>query len=228
MKKSISFACISLLVGSLAVAQTTQTPTMPPSSTPSATSAAMTSTDEFRASKLIGTNVKNNDGDTIGEMDDLIISSGDKMLQAILSVGGFLGIGERHVAIPFKDLKVTRVNNDNELFYQATKDQLEGMPKFSYDETEKMAQTVRTSKLIGMNVKNGTDETIGEVEDLIVTAADAMPKVVLDVGNYLDSGEKLVSVPYDSLKMSGTEDKEIIYTTTKEELSTMPTFTYNP
>jgi ribosomal 30S subunit maturation factor RimM len=228
MKKSIYFACMSLLVGSLATAQTTQTPAMPHSSTPAVTSADMASADEFRASKLIGTNVKNNAGDTIGEMDDLIISSGDKMLQAILSVGGFLGIGDRHVAIPFKDLKVTRVNNTNELFYVATKDQLEGMPKFSYDETEKMAQTVRASKLIGMNVKNGTDETIGEVEDLIVTAADAMPKVVLDVGNYLDSGEKLVSVPYDSLKMSGTEDKEIIYTTTKEELSTMPTFTYNP
>jgi sporulation protein YlmC with PRC-barrel domain len=227
MKKTVSFACMSLLVGSLAVAQTTQTPTMPHSSTPAATSAAMTSTDEFRASKLIGVNVKNNDGETIGEVDDLIMSSGDKMLQAILSVGGFLGIGERHVAVPFKDIKVTRVNNDNELFYQATKDQLEGMPKFSYDETEKMAQMVRASKLIGMNVKNGTDETIGEVEDLIVSAADGMPKAVLDVGNYLDSGEKLVSVPYDSLKMSGTEDKEIIYTTTKEELSSMPAFTYN-
>lgn len=228
MKKSIYVACMSLLMGSLAVAQTMQTPARPQSTTPSATSADMTSTEAFRTSKLIGTNVKNNDGDTIGEMEDLIISSGDQMLQAILSVGGFLGIGERHVAIPFKDLKVTHVNNNPEVFYQATKAELEGMPKFSYDESEKMAQTVRASKLIGMNVKNGMDETIGEVEDLMVTAADATPKVVLDVGNYLDSGEKLVSVPYDSLKMSGTEDKEIIYTTTKEELSTLPTFTYNP
>ena len=228
MKKSIYVACMSLLIGSLAVAQTMQTPARPQSTTPSATSADMTSTEAFRTSKLIGTNVKNNDGDTIGEVEDLIISSGDQMLQAILSVGGFLGIGERHVAIPFKDLKVTHVNNNPEVFYQATKAELEGMPKFSYDESEKMAQTVRASKLIGMNVKNGMDETIGEVEDLMVTAADATPKVVLDVGNYLDSGEKLVSVPYDSLKMSGTEDKEIIYTTTKEELSTLPTFTYNP
>ena len=228
MKKSIYFACISLLVGSLAVAQTTQRPAMPKSAMPSTTSADMTSTDVFRASKLIGTNVKNNDGDTIGEVDDLIISSGDQMLQAILSVGGFLGIGERHVAVPLKDLKMARVDNKPEVFYQATKAELEGMPKFSYDETEKMAQTVRASKLIGMNVENGMNETIGEVEDLMVTAADATPKVVLDVGNYLDSGEKLVSVPYKSLKMSGTEDKEIIYTTTKEDLSTMPTFTYNP
>jgi ribosomal 30S subunit maturation factor RimM len=228
MKKSIYFACISLLVGSLAVAQTTQRPAMPKSTTPSATSADMTSTDAFRASKLIGTNVKNNDGDTIGEVDDLIISNGDQTLQAILSVGGFLGIGERHVAVPFNELKMARVNNNPEVFYQATKAELEGMPKFSYDESEKMAQTVRASKLIGTNVKNGMDETIGEVEEIMVTAADATPKVVLDVGHYLDSGEKLVAVPYNSLKMSGTEDKDIIYTTTKEDLSTMPTFTYTP
>jgi ribosomal 30S subunit maturation factor RimM len=227
MKKSIYFACISLLVGSLAVAQTTQRPAMPKSATPSATSADMTSTDAFRASKLIGTNVKNNDGDTIGEVDDLIISNGNQMLQAVLSVGGFLGIGERHVAVPFKELKMARANNP-EVFYQATKAELEGTPKFSYDESEKMAQTVRASKLIGMNIENGMDETIGEVEDLMVSAADATPKVVLDVGNYLDDGEKRVLVPYSSLKMSGTEDKEIIYTTTKEELSTMPTFTYTP
>ena len=111
MKKSIYFACISLLVGSLAVAQTTQRPTMPKSATPSATSADMTSTDAFRASKLIGTNVKNNDGDTIGEVDDLIISSGNQMLQAVLSVGGFLGIGERHVTVPFKELRRPRPNS---------------------------------------------------------------------------------------------------------------------
>jgi ribosomal 30S subunit maturation factor RimM len=185
----------------------------------------MTMTDEFRASKLMGVNVKNNDGDTIGEVDDLILSSGNQML-AILSVGGFLGLGERHVAVPYKDLKVTRVNNDNQISYQATKAVLEGMPKFSYDESEKMAQSIRASKLIGMNVKDGTDETIGEIKELMVTTAGLTPHVILDVGDYLDSGDKLVSIPYSSLKMSGTEDKEIVYTTTKNELMAMPAFTY--
>jgi sporulation protein YlmC with PRC-barrel domain len=188
----------------------------------------MTMTDAFRASKLIGVDVKNNAGDTIGEVDDLILSSGDQMLQAILSVGGFLGIGERHVAVPYKALQVTRVNNDNQIFYQATKAELEGMPKFSYDASEKMAQSVRVSKLIGMNVNNGTDETIGEVKEFMVPTTGLTPHVILSVGDYLDSGDKLVSIPYSSLKMSGTEDKEIAYTTTKNELMAMPAFTYKP
>jgi sporulation protein YlmC with PRC-barrel domain len=150
------------------------------------------------------------------------------MLQAVRSVGGFLGIGERHVAVPFSDLKVTSVNNDNEIFYQATKAELEGMPKFSYDDSEKMTQSIRASKLIGMDIKNGTDEEIGEVKDLIVSAMGATPHVIIDVEDYLDSGDKLVSIPYSSLEMSGTEDKEIVYTTTKDELMAMPAFTYKP
>ena len=90
MKKSIYFACISLLVGSLAVAQTTQRPAMPKSATPSATSADMTSTDAFRASKLIGTNVKNNDGDTIGEVLEVMADlarEGRTMLVATHEMG---------------------------------------------------------------------------------------------------------------------------------------------
>jgi hypothetical protein len=102
------------------------------------------------------------------------------------------------------------------------------MPKFSYDESEKMAQSVRVSKLIGMNVNNGTDETIGEVKEFMVPTTGLTPHVILSVGDYLDSGDKLVSIPYSSLKMSGTEDKEIVYTTTKNELMAMPAFTYKP
>jgi hypothetical protein len=73
MKKSMYLACISLVVSSLAVAQTRQTPAMPQSTMPSATSATMTATDAFRTSKLMGTKVKTNDGDTLRELDDLII-----------------------------------------------------------------------------------------------------------------------------------------------------------
>jgi sporulation protein YlmC with PRC-barrel domain len=184
--------------------------------------------DQVRASKLIGTNVKNNEGDTIGDIDDLIISGGDKTVQAVVSVGGFLGIGEQHVSVPYNELKISRMNEDYEVFYPATKAELEGMPKFSYDEATAMAQTVRASKFIGTNIKNATDETIGEVDDLTVTSAEAMPKVILSVGDYLDGGEKLVAVPYDALKVSATDDKEVIYTTTKDELAAMPAFSYAP
>ena len=57
----------------------------------------------YRASKLKGTNVTNDKNERIGEIDDLIIGR-DKVLFAILEVGGFLGLGNRLVAVPYNSL----------------------------------------------------------------------------------------------------------------------------
>jgi hypothetical protein len=48
----------------------------------------------YRASKLIGTHVTNDKNEKIGEIDDFVIGR-DKVLFAILEVGGFLGVGKR-------------------------------------------------------------------------------------------------------------------------------------
>jgi len=59
----------------------------------------------FRASKLAGTSVYNRDKDKIGTIDDLILSPSDHSAFAILSVGGFLGMGKHYVAVPFSDIR---------------------------------------------------------------------------------------------------------------------------
>lgn len=63
---------------------------------------------QWRSSKVIGVNVYNDAGDKIGAIDDLIIDKSGKIDNVVLSVGGFLGIGERHVAVPMD--KLTWVN----------------------------------------------------------------------------------------------------------------------
>ena len=65
----------------------------------------------------------------MGEVDDLIMSRNGKIKKVILSVGGFLGIGDRLVAVPFKSLKIDEKNN---IIYNVTKQQLENHPVFSY------------------------------------------------------------------------------------------------
>jgi len=82
----------------------------------------------YRASKLIGAEVMNGDKDQIGTVDDVIVSPAQEPY-AILSVGGFLGIGTRLVAVPFKDLQVAdkRLRMDG-----ATKDSLRALPEFRY------------------------------------------------------------------------------------------------
>jgi hypothetical protein len=83
----------------------------------------------YRSSKIVGSSVVNQHDDKIGTVDDLIIEPSDQVPFAILSVGGFLGVGEHLVAVPFKDLKVSE--NKIEL-PGATKDELKAMPEFRY------------------------------------------------------------------------------------------------
>jgi sporulation protein YlmC with PRC-barrel domain len=54
----------------------------------------------YRASKLIGATVKNEQGERVGKVEDIIVSPDGKVTMAVLEVGGFLGIGDRRVAIP--------------------------------------------------------------------------------------------------------------------------------
>jgi sporulation protein YlmC with PRC-barrel domain len=84
----------------------------------------------YRASKLSGADVYNRNKDSIGTLDDLIVSpSGDRGTYAILSVGGFLGMGKHLVAVPFNDLQI---ENRRVVLPEATKKSLEALPEFRY------------------------------------------------------------------------------------------------
>jgi sporulation protein YlmC with PRC-barrel domain len=60
---------------------------------------------DWRASKLVGVNVYNDANEKIGDINDVILDKSGKASKVILGVGGFLGIGEHNVAVPFDKLK---------------------------------------------------------------------------------------------------------------------------
>jgi sporulation protein YlmC with PRC-barrel domain len=66
---------------------------------------------KWRASKLVGANVYNQLGQSIGSVDDLLIGEDGKVANAVLSVGGFLGIGGKLVSIPFNEFKFVESKN---------------------------------------------------------------------------------------------------------------------
>lgn len=83
----------------------------------------------YRASKVIGSSVVNDANETIGKIDDLLISSDSKQPYAVLSVGGFLGMGTRLVVVPYETLKFT----DNKVVLPGgTKEGLKMLPEFKY------------------------------------------------------------------------------------------------
>ncbi len=91
---------------------------------------------QVRASELIGEDVENAKDDEIGEIDDLVYSRGDNQLYAIISVGGFLGMGERLVVVPYSDLRVSADGDD--VYLDATENSLKALPEFKYIDGEEM------------------------------------------------------------------------------------------
>ena len=81
-----------------------------------------------RASKLIGADVENDAGETIGTIDDLILV-GHSVEFAVLSVSGFLNLGSKLVAISFNDLQMDR---ESVVLPGATREELRRLPEFHY------------------------------------------------------------------------------------------------
>jgi len=82
-----------------------------------------------RASKIIGTPVYNEQGEKVGDIDDLIVTPDRTLSYAIVSVGGFLGLGGRLVAIPVEQIRAER---DKLILPRATKEELKKVPEFQY------------------------------------------------------------------------------------------------
>jgi PRC-barrel domain len=81
------------------------------------------------ASKVTGTSVYNTQGDQLGEIYDVMVDKrSGKIAYAIMSFGGFLGIGERYHPLPWPNLKYD--TRQGGYVVGLTKEQLEGAPTF--------------------------------------------------------------------------------------------------
>jgi len=83
----------------------------------------------MRASRLIGSDVFNDGDEHIGTLDDLMIGDDGTVGFAILSVGGFLGIGSRLVAVTFDSLTI---DDYRVVLPGATREELRRLPEFDY------------------------------------------------------------------------------------------------
>ena len=143
----ITLATTAALASSAFAQTATTTETAPATTTaPAATTGTVAGTvaggDVFVAAKpadilsynLVGLNVHNSQNETIGEIRDLILSDGE-LAGYILSVGGFLGIGERYVIVNPGSVMVTYNEADKkwDARLETTKEVLQAAPEFKYE-----------------------------------------------------------------------------------------------
>lgn len=92
--------------------------------------AAMAPFGKAEAGKLIGQSVETPAGERIGEVEAVNIGTDGKVSNVIVGVGGFLGVGERDVALAWKDLRISE--NGEKVVANLSKTSLEGMAAYKY------------------------------------------------------------------------------------------------
>jgi sporulation protein YlmC with PRC-barrel domain len=155
---------LALFASAGALAQTTT------SDTPSATgTVTQQQAGEYLADDVIGATVRNAQDENIGSVADLVIDQNGQVKAAVLSVGGFLGIGDKHVAVPWNQVKIgaaprasasgsasgsADAARDPAVMVNMTKDQLKQAPAFrtmaqQQRETERARSTPGTTTAPG-------------------------------------------------------------------------------
>lgn len=90
---------------------------------------------EQSSSSLIGLRVENTEGENLGDINYLVLDANGNVTTAVIGVGGFLGIGEKNVGVPFKDLKMGNNKNGTRVaMVTATKDTLTAAPNYVWNE----------------------------------------------------------------------------------------------
>jgi sporulation protein YlmC with PRC-barrel domain len=69
----------------------------------------------------------------IGDIDDVLVDSAGKVTGLVIGVGGFLGLGEKNVIVPYSAVKKTKKNDKWWLTINETKDDLKNARGFKYD-----------------------------------------------------------------------------------------------
>ena len=90
----------------------------------------LTADNQLRAGKLVGADVYNDKAQSVGSIDDILLSQGQGKAQtAVISVGGFLGMGTRLVSVPFNKLKIGK---NKVIMPGATEQALKKMPEYKF------------------------------------------------------------------------------------------------
>lgn len=193
----------------------------------------------YKATRLIGQEVKDLRGESIGEIKDLALDTTQQRVSyAVLSFGGVLGVGDELFAVPMGAFEPSQ--QDNELVLNVTEQQLKEMKGFDDDHWPSDASgywgdpqaasmngsarlaaagpVIKASEYLDGEVNNFKGEELGEIEDLAIELKTGKIKyAVIEHGGLLGIGEKLVAVPVSSLS-AGPDEDEVVLNASQEEL----------
>jgi sporulation protein YlmC with PRC-barrel domain len=185
--------------------------------------------------------VVNNSGETLGEIQDLAIDTDhERVAYAVLSFGGFLGMGDKWFAIPATALTLPA---DHDHFVLAMeKDRLSNAPGFEKNRWPQMGDSTwesgihkfygkqpywmnvgegstprnvnriqKASDIMGRAVHNDQRENLGTIKDLVIDPDQyRIAYTVLSFGGFLGLGDKLFAMPASVLQLPSNENFAVL------------------
>ncbi|EFM59919.1 PRC-barrel domain-containing protein [Brucella sp. BO2] len=196
---------------------------------------------QLLTSDFIGQPVYNgpsDDADNIGTVNDIILGADGTPQAMVIGVGGFLGVGEKDVAIGCNHFSwIDKSGGTRWLMVDADKEQLEKAPVFDRNAAftangasraaEKTVTTKKTSrvipegmkpianeglsaeKLIGAMVYDADETKIGTIGDVLMSADGQTEAFVVDVGGFLGINSKPVAISIANLDVATGKDGKL-------------------
>jgi sporulation protein YlmC with PRC-barrel domain len=93
---------------------------------------------EQSTSSIIGLRIENSGGDKLGDINYLVLDNAGKVSTVVIGVGGFLGVGEKNVGVPYGELKFSDKDGHQIAVIDATKDALSSAPNYVWTEKSAM------------------------------------------------------------------------------------------
>jgi len=209
------------------------------------------STRYMRASKLIGKDVRNAQGEKLGDIKEVIVDvANSRVHYVVLEFGGVLGLGEKHFAYPVRAFKASSDKDD--LVLNVDKERLKKAPGFDknkwpdWDKPDYRAQVdkyfgdsvaikpapnmklIRGSELIGKDVNGADGKDLGEIEDVVVNLFDGSIRyAVLEFDKSWSLGDKRYVFPMKSFRPGAKSSDDFVLNVTREQLDKMPGFERN-
>jgi len=176
--------------------------------------------------KLIGRDIRNAQDKVVGEIKSVALGPDGRVQAVIVGVGGFLGVGEREVAIGWDNLRIR--DNGEVITTDLSADQLRALPEYKYADGRQRgsvfgpsantpvaqnpdrnqapvspsAWNMRASELVGMDVRNEQNESIGQVKDLIADQRGEIQALIVSVGGFLGLGDRNVAVGWKQFQFN--------------------------
>jgi sporulation protein YlmC with PRC-barrel domain len=202
-----------------------------------------------RASELMGMEVRNAQGENLGEIDDLAIDlNGGRVHYALLSFGGRMGLGDKQFAYPIRTLKMA--SDGEHLLLNLPRERLEKAPGFERNNAPNWRTDTRyredvdryfgdvvkveprpnmqlrwASDVVKTDVRDRSGNDIGEIEDVVVDMNNGNVQFVVVA---FDQGwferDRLATLPMRALQVGADDDNDLVIRLDQEQVATAPGF----